>query len=153
MDLKVAYNKVDNLCCHNHNVVTTTNMDIDKGIVPKKIDFFEGYSETHDEDFCRDAYEMMDALETIKEVVDLQDDLGCPLAIVGRLLLHKERYMYTIEKSKLTGEDFMDKHKIVGVSEFGVCILTTNYLLKTEPKYYEWNKYGKTWWLKEDQSE
>ena len=83
----------------------------------------------------------------------LEKELGCPLEIVGRLLLHKERYMYTIEKSKLTGEDFMDKHKIVGVSEFGVCILITNYILKTEPKYYEWNQYGKTWWLKPDRSE
>ena len=84
---------------------------------------------------------------------ELEEQIGCPLEIVGRLLLHKERYMYTIEKSKLTGEDFMDKHKIVGVSEFGVCILITNYILKTEPKYYEWNQYGKTWWLKEDRSE
>ncbi len=138
MDLKVAYNKIDNLCCLN----SSSNSN-----------FFDAYKETQDEGFCKDANEMIDALETIKEVVDLQDDLGCPLAIVGKLLLQKERYIYTVEKSKLTGEDFMNKHKVVGVSEFGVCILTTNWLLKTEPRYCAWKDYKKTWWPKEDQSE
>lgn len=115
--------------------------------------------ETYDLDCmtCEGEYyplgNIVDIVDKLGEIEDLGEQLGCPLDIVGRLLLHKERYMYTIEKSKLTGEDFMDKHKIVGVSEFGVCILITNYILKTEPKYYEWNQYGKTWWLKKDKSE
>lgn len=94
-------------------------------------------------------------LNKLGKLEDLEEQLGCPLEVVGRLLLHKERYIYIVEKSKLTDEDFMGKHKVVGVSEFGVCILTTNCIciLKTEPKYYEWKDYKKTWWLREDKSE
>ena len=93
------------------------------------------------------------ANDSLSKYRDLEEELGCPLEVVGRLLLHKERYIYTVEKSKLTGEDFMDKHTIVGISEFGVCILTTNCVLKTEPRYYKWNEYKNAWWLKEDKSE
>lgn len=70
MDLEKAYNKIDNLCCLNHNTATSTNMSIEKGIIPDKIDFFEGYNETHDDDFCKDANEMIEALETLKGAVE-----------------------------------------------------------------------------------
>ncbi len=92
-------------------------------------------------------------INKLGKLEDFEEQLGCPLDIVGRLLLHKEHYIYIVGKSKLTDEDFMDKRKIVGVSEFGVCILTTNCILKTEPKYYKWNDYKKTWWLKRDKSD
>ena len=105
------------------------------------------YSISITKNLLRDAYDKLGKLE------DLEEQLGCPLEVVGRLLLHKEHYIYIVEKSKLTDEDFMNKHTIVGVSEFGVCILTTNCILKTEPKYYKWNDYRKTWWLKEDKLE
>lgn len=57
MDLEKAYNKIDNLCCLNHNKYQ------------KK--FFEAYAETQDDDFCKDANEMIDALEALKGAVDL----------------------------------------------------------------------------------
>ena len=60
MDLKTAYNKIDNLCCLN----SSSNSN-----------FFDAYKETHDEDFCKDANEMIDALETIREAVEFQDKL------------------------------------------------------------------------------
>ena len=60
MDLKTAYNKIDNLCCLN----SSTNSN-----------FFDAYKETHDEDFCKDANEMIDALEVIREAVEFQDKL------------------------------------------------------------------------------
>ena len=60
MDLKVAYNKIDNLCCLNSN---------------DNSNFFDAYKETQDEDFCKDANEMIDALETIREAVEFQEKL------------------------------------------------------------------------------
>ena len=102
----------------------------------------------------KEDYILLRKILTEYEAIKNQEqELGCPLEVVGRLLLHKERYIYTVEKSKLTDEDFMNKHTIVGVSEFGVCILTTNCISKTEPKYYKWNEYKITWWLRKDKSE
>lgn len=49
MDKLLAYSKIDNLCCVNsHNP-----------------GFFDAFKDSHDDDFCRDVPEMVDALETI----------------------------------------------------------------------------------------
>ena len=79
MDLKLAYNKIDNLCCLNHNI--------------HQKEFFEAYAETQDEDFCKDAYEMVDALETIKEIVDLQEDFGGSLVMILNLMKNSHRLL------------------------------------------------------------
>ena len=48
-----AYNKIDNLCCMNSN---------NQG-------FFDAYKETKDNDFCKDTYDMVNALETLKQAL------------------------------------------------------------------------------------
>lgn len=76
MDLKKAYNKIDNLCCLNHNTFQIVNEYFKqlfregKLVRPIEVDFFEGYKYSEDDDFCKNANEMIDALEIIKNVVD-----------------------------------------------------------------------------------
>lgn len=129
MDLEKAYNKIDNLCCLNHNKYQK--------------EFFEAYAETQDEDFCKDAYEMMDALETIKEVVDLQEELGCPLnvffkAFNGIYIIDDWHDLYFAKPALINGKFKIEQH-------YGVYDVATYYL--------ELKDYKKTWWLKEDKSE
>ncbi len=69
MSLLKAYNKIDNLCCLNNNAIQTVNLQIQKGEMPKPIDFFEAYKKTKDDDFCKDANEMIDALEIIRNAI------------------------------------------------------------------------------------
>ncbi len=139
MDLEKAYNKVDNLCCLNHNVVTITNIDIEHGRVPKKIDFFEGYNETKDDDFCKDANEMMDALETIKEVVDLQKELGCSFKVLYKMMKQ--------EKINFMGA-------MVSYYVF-YNLITNRFEIRNEEtmELIPLADYKKFWWLKEDRSE
>jgi len=153
MDLKSAYNKIDNLCCVNHNVVTITNMDIAHGHIPNKIDFFEGYNETHDDDFCKDANEMMDALETIKEVVDLQDKLGCQLVdfikIVSLPYNSKNQIydefgnVWIVDKLQYTYNDQCLFEVRTHIEVLG----------EIKYNYFRINEYKKNWWLKKDRSE
>lgn len=145
MDLKTAYNKVDNLCCSNHNVATLTNMSIDKGIIPDRIDFFEGYNETHDEDFCKDADEMIAALEVIKEVVDLQDELGCPLKVLLKLVDQNELYYQFYDELQHWTSIKVDLRKRV----VWYCKQVGGHYACSQPL----SNYGKTFWLKEDKSE
>lgn len=159
MDLKLAYNKVDNLCCLNHNTFQIINEHFKQlfkeGKITEQIevDFFEGYKYNQDEDFCKDINEMIDALETIKEVVDLQEKLGCSL----------------VSFIKIISLPYNSKNQIY--DEFGnVWIVdklqyTYNNLCLFEVKthievlgeikynYFRINEYKKNWWLKEDKSE
>ena len=161
MDLEKAYNKIDNLCCLNHNVITITNIDIDHGRVPKKIDFFEGYNETKDDDFCKDANEMMEALETIKSLVDLQKDFGGSLVMILNLMKNSNTLdehchtqdIYFDYKGKLISGSFVkleyDNEFIINVETsemFDSAYDIDDYDLKVKD-------YKKTWWFKEDKSE
>ena len=146
MDLKLAYNKIDNLCCDNNNVLNRMHTEAEQGfdIPVEDFDFFKAYKDTHgDEDFCEDANEMIDALETIKEVVDLQDDLGCPLkaffkAFNGIYIIDDWHDLYFAKPIFIDGKFKIEQH-------YGVYDVATYYL--------ELNDYKKTWWLKEDRSE
>ena len=137
MDLEKAYNKIDNLCCVNHTIVALTNQVIDSGSVPSRIDFFEGYNETQDDDFCKDPKEMVEALETIKEIVDLQKEIGCSLSVLSKAL--KQDYIYTNS----------GKHSRLEFGTYGGvwCIC---YGLRTQIRV---DGYKNIWWLKEDKSE
>lgn len=142
MDLEKAYNKIDNLCCLNHNSITIANMSIDKGIVPDKLDFFEGYDETKDDDFCKDTNEMIEALEIIKNLVDLQKEIGCPLdvffkAFNGIYIIDDWHQLYFAKPAFINGNFKIEQH-------YGVYDVATYYL---DPK-----DYGKTWWLEADKS-
>ncbi len=135
MDLEKAYNKIDNLCCIN---------SIRDG-------YFDAYKETQDDDFCKDVPEMIEALETIKTVVDLQKEIGCPLDVLLKALkngIWKEMYFREYKEPVLRHYDVIaDKdvftfeylrHDIDGQDEIG------------EVRYKD---YKKTWWLKSDRSE
>lgn len=153
MDLEKAYNKIDNLCCVNHMAVTLSNMSIDKGVIPDKIDFFNGYNETHDDSFCKDTKDMVEALETIKELVDLQEELGCPLESmisVFKAMQQDHIYcdigngMYKLHNFRLDYADLADDVYFTR-SEY-------HYVLDDDCCIFV-KDYKKTWWLKEDRSE
>ena len=138
MDLEKAYNKIDNFCCSNHNTLQGNKVRYLNNR-EETINMFSDYQETKDDDFCKDVNEMMDALDTIKEVVDLQKENGCPLEVVFKAL--KQNYAY---------------FKFIGKVEFIVIDSTGNELLihsnKENVGEYLHN-YKKTWWLKKDRSE
>ena len=92
MDLEKAFNKIDNFCCSNHNTLQGNKVKYlnDR---EETINMFQDYQETNDDDFCKDVNEMVEALDTIKEVVDLQKQLGCSLEeIVEFMRLLKKTY-------------------------------------------------------------
>lgn len=164
MDLKLAYNKIDNLCCLNDTVMSIIKSCIEQNlkIDPKEIDFFKAYKETNgDEDFCKDTNEMVDALETIKKVVDLQDDFGGSLVMILNLMKNSntldEHYhtqdIYFDYKGKLIRGSFIrleyNKEFIINVQTdemFDSRYDIDDYDLKVKD-------YRKTWWLREDKSE
>ena len=124
MDLEKAYNKIDNFCCLN----SAGNSN-----------FFDAYKDTQDEDFCKDANEMVEALETIKEVVDLQKEIGCPLKVFLDLFVHNKPFYYEDENKKMhliERYKFYDNNLII----FGRYNGCSVYL----------KDYKKTWWLKEN---
>ncbi len=71
MDLEKAYNKIDNFCCLNYNTLQGNKVKYPNG-EEEVINMFEHYQETKDDDFCKDVVEMVEALETIKAVIDLK---------------------------------------------------------------------------------
>ena len=96
MDLEKAFNKIDNFCCSNHNTLQGNKVRYlnDR---EETIDMFQDYKETNDDDFCKDVNEMVEALDTIKEVVDLQKQLGCSLKeIIEFMRLMKKTYYINI---------------------------------------------------------
>ena len=175
MDLEKAYNKIDNLCCVNHMAVTLSNMSIDKGVIPNKIDFFNGYNETHDDSFCKDTKDMVEALETIKEVVNLQKEIGCPLDVrlhvdLGTPIYIEVRRDKTADISvrnedgtwtKITGDKMLVK--TIVISDMFSTTKSKSFVVSRPDSIacdkYEnrerrlfWSDYKKTWWLKEDKS-
>ena len=134
MDLEKAYNKIDNLCCIN---------SIRDG-------YFDASKETQDDDFCKDVPEMIEALETIKTVVDLQKEVCCPLEIRERALKQCEFEGLYFETTDTDGFERVGVYKCcLGYDAFN-------------NKFYwncGWNAetwldcYKKTWWLKSDRSE
>ena len=90
MDLKLAYNKIDNLCCLNDTVMQTIKSCIEQNlkIDPKEIDFFKAYKETNgDEDFCKDTNEMVEALWYFSILIEFVPPLSCKIrqVLFGRV--------------------------------------------------------------------
>ena len=85
MDLEKAYNKIDNFCCSNHNALQGNKVKYPNG-EEETIDMFGDYQVNKDDDFCKDAYEMVDALEIIKkalqrlEIIEKNPNLIIPRA-------------------------------------------------------------------------
>lgn len=146
MDLEKAYNKIDNFCCSNHNALQGNKVRYLNGR-EETIDMFSDYKENKDDDFCKDAYEMVDALETIKEVVDLQKEKGC----LSDVLLRAVRDGIYYEYSKWAfGRVKFQKLQVCLVYDYG------EYRLQPTHKAdfsIDINEYKKTFWLKEDKSE
>lgn len=138
MELKDAYNKIDNFCCSNHNSLQGNIVRYLNGR-EEKINMFADYQETKDDDFCKDANEMVEALETIKELVDLQEDLGCPLKVFVKALKNGIYYDDKFEHPVF----ILDKDNFK-TKDYHLLITGTIVYLKD---------YQKTWWLKEDKSE
>ena len=66
MNLELAYNKIDNLCC----------------IAVNKYDaLFEEAEQYPDDNLCEDADELIAALDTFEKLVSLEKQIGCPLAV------------------------------------------------------------------------
>lgn len=156
MDLKLAYNKIDNLCCLNSTVMSIIKSCLEQNlkIDPVEIDFFKAYKETNgDEDFCKDTNEMVDALETIKEIVDLQDKLGCSLSdfikIVSlpynskNLIYDEFGNVWIVDKLQYTYNDQCLFEVRTHIEVLG----------EIKYNYFRINEYKKNWWLKEDRSE
>ena len=142
MDLEKAYNKIDNFCCSNHNTLQGNTVRYLNGR-EEIIDMFSDYKENRDDDFCKDVYEMTDALETIKKVVDSQKDLGCPLDVLAKAII--QNCFYDGSDYKETNIGFVNQEGDLGIVisvaewEYG----NTMYL----------KDYKKTWWLRDDRSE
>ena len=140
MDLKKAYNKIDNFCCSNHNTLQGNKVRYLNNR-EETIDMFSDYKENKDDDFCKDVYEMVEALETIKEVVDLQEELGCPLDV----------YVKLVTKQVTTIYDELGEMCMVRNVDSANCIYVSK---KFKGDFYlKVKHYKKTWWLKEDKSE
>lgn len=146
MDLEKAYNKIDNFCCSNHNTLQGNTVRYLNGR-EETIDMFDDYKETNDDDFCKDVNEMVDALETIKKVVDLQKQIGCPVDVVIKAT--RDGIYYTYGKSLFSRCKFQ-KLKVCLDYDYG------KYRLRPIHKAdfsLPLNEYKITWWLKEDKSD
>lgn len=139
MDLEKAYNKIDNLCCFNHNESKYWQDEYGQWV-----DFFQGYAQTKDEDFCKDENEMVEALDTIKNLVDTQKEFGCPLDIVLKIKFGDIHYVYDEN-----GNRFFINGGEIFKSQFAAYRRTDTEFID---KVFKWSDYGKTWWLKEDRS-
>lgn len=157
MDLEKAYNKIDNLCLMSYNSATLINMDIAKGRMPEKIDFFKGYNETHDEDFCKDTDEMLDALETIKELVDLQKEIGCSLEVLYKIKKSKQIYVDTYIVQTMAGANTSMVPGIYNVREIDILNSQIKCVAQFSSSYLEFyvpiREYKTDWFLKKDKSE
>ena len=140
MDLEKAYNKIDNFCCSNHNTLQGNKVRYLNGR-EETIDMFSDYKENKDDDFCKDAYEMVEALETIKEVVDLQKELGCPLDVYVKLVTKQITTIYD-ELGEMCTVRNVDSANCIYVSKK----FKGDFWLRVK-------HYKKTWWLKADRSE
>jgi len=141
MNLKEAYNKIDNFCCSNHNILQGNKIRYlnDR---EETIDMFQDYRETKDDDFCKDENEMVEALDTIKKVVDLQEQIHCPLVVVFKAVL---RWIYYEDASGNITRDYVDLHTTLD----GEYVLICN----NNKEVFFIKDYKKTWWLKKDKSE
>ena len=139
MDLEKAYNKIDNFCCSNHNTLQGNKVRYlnDR---EETIDMFKDYQETKDEDFCKDVNEMVEALETIKKLVDLQKEIGCPLDIVLKIKFGDIHYVYDEN-----GDRFLINGGEIFKSQFAAYRRTDTEFID---KVFKWEEYGITWWDK-----
>ena len=144
MDLEKAYNKIDNFCCSNHNTLQGNKVRYlnDR---EETIDMFRDYQETKDDDFCKDVTEMVEALDTIKNLVDLQKEFGCPLDIVLKIKFGDIHHVYDENGDKFCinwGEIFKGYFSVYRGTDFDFTV-----------KILKWEDYRKTWWIKKDRSE
>lgn len=142
MDLEKAYNKIDNFCCSNHNTLQGNKVRYlnDR---EETIDMFSDYQENKDDDFCKDVYEMVEALETIKNLVDLQEELCCPLEKLIEFSKQETVYtIYGVHTNEIVLIDF----------SLNRIHITKNRDLNDVYTLYI-NDYKSTWWVKKDKSE
>ena len=148
MDLEKAYNKIDNFCCSNHNTLQGNKVRYlnDR---EETIDMFRDYQETKDDDFCKDANEMVESLESIKKLVDLQKDIDCPLDVRERAL--KSFYWEYLEND----ENIKNYYVYAFNNEFLYVCYTCDEdgTLTTKQTIFPLQYYKKYWWLKKDKSE
>ena len=156
MDLEKAYNKIDNLCCLNYDTSQIVNKCFKqlfregKLVKPIEVDFFEGYKYSQDDDFCKNANEMVDALETIKELVNLHKEFGCPLDIVLKIKFGDIHHVYDEN-----GDRFFINGGEIFKSQFSAYrrIQHSETDFDFVDQVFKWEDYGKTWWTKEDRGE
>ncbi len=139
MDLEKAYNKIDNFCCSNHNTLQGNTVRYLNGR-EETINMFDDYQENKDDDFCKDVYEMTDALETIKRVVDLQKEFGCPLDVRERAF---DNGFYDID-----GNHYFCEHYVPYLKS-----MHTRGISIGRERHFKLKDYKITWWLREDKSE
>ena len=144
MDLKKAYNKIDNFCCSNHNTLQGNKVRYLNNR-EETINMFQDYQENKDDDFCKDVYEMVEALETIKQLVDLQEELGIPLVILFKLVEQNELYYQFYDELQHWTSVKVDLRKKV----VWYCKQVGGHYACSQPL----SNYGKTFWLKKDKSE
>ena len=148
MDLEKAYNKIDNFCCLN-SMMQGNKIKYRNG-EEETIDMFKHYQETKDDDFCKDIVEMIEALETIKAVIDLQKKFDCPLDIVLKIRFGDICFIY---------DENGNKFFINGGEIFKSLFSAYHRIYRSETdwefvdKTFKWKDYGKTWWIKADRSE
>ena len=102
MDIEKAYNKIDNLCCLNSN----------------KEGFFDGYKESNDDDFCKDAHEMVEALETLRQcamivnffkecnIIDVEEKPNWLHPFKRSSYTEDKKYILNVNKIELTKEGY-----------------------------------------------
>ena len=149
MDLEKAYNKIDNFCCSNHNTLQGNTVRYLNGR-EEIIDMFSDYKENQDDDFCKDVYEMTDALETIKKVVDLQKEIGCSFVILSRAIkegIWSTEYWYCEKEENQNKLKHIFPKFTILENEWGLdCGDHCYYFVSLKD-------YKKTWWLRDDRSE
>lgn len=143
MDLEKAYNKIDNFCCSNHNTLQGNKVKYPNG-EEEVIDMFSDYQVNKDDDFCKDVYEMTDALETIKDVIDLQKEFGCSLDVFFKVIAAKKVYI-ELPQFNFNGVYFVNlDFSAQNIFDLGFYVGSFK---------ISFSEYKKTWWLKADKSE
>lgn len=101
----------------------------------------------HSEEYDR----LFDELDSKTLIIDeLEEKLGCPLDVLGKVILQK--YFYDIYGNKIDTD-------IGYINQNGITILVMSVEEWEEGKYCDRDlarylkDYKKTWWLKEDRSE
>lgn len=90
---------------------------------------------------------LFNELDSKTRIIDeLEEKLGCPLDVLGRVILQK--YFYDTYGNKIdTNIDYINQNIIINAEE----LQWSDWDTDVKPTYLK--DYKKTWWLKEDRSE